>query len=341
MIFKNHGRNEGMALISIIVPVYKVEKYLHRCIDSILSQSFYDFELILINDGSPDECPKICDEYSRTDNRVVVLHQKNQGLSVARNVGLDWVFDNSDSQWITFVDSDDWLQINYLESLLKAVVENDVNVSACHYRKTNGEVKVVEKNFDIKLWKPEEFFVKYNLSAVVAGGKLYKKSCWENLRYPVGKLHEDEFTTYKILFACKEVAVIDAGLYFYFQNENGIMKSPWNIRRLDGLEAFDKQIAFFKSEGYIQAYAYAMKNYFLHACCQIENIEKSNIQNKKTLKRNIIIRLRKKIFENKGLPSYSKKHREWILAKIFPTTMKIIFKIRKFVWRIDECGCDD
>lgn len=330
-----------MALISIVVPVYKVEKYLHRCIDSILNQSFCDFELILINDGSPDECPKICDEYSQTDNRVVVIHQKNKGLSAARNEGIDWAFINSDSQWITFVDSDDWLQINYLELLLKAAIANDVSISACHYRKTNGEENIVKKNFDIKLWKPEDFFVKYNVSAIVAGGKLYKKSCWENLRYPVGKLHEDELTTYKILFACKEIAVIDAGLYFYFQNANGIMNSSWSIRRLDALEAFDKQIDFFKSEGYIQAYTYAMENYFLHACCQIENIEKSNICNKKKMRRDIIVRLRKKLFKNKGLPTYSKKHREWVMAKMFPVTMKIIFKIRKFMWRIDKCGCDD
>lgn len=84
-----------------------------------------------------------------------------------------------------------------------------------------------------------------------------------------------------------------------------------------------------------------MENYFLHACCQIENIEKSNICNKKKMRRDIIVRLRKKLFKNKGLPTYSKKHREWVMAKMFPVTMKIIFKIRKFMWRIDKCGCDD
>ena len=109
-----------MSKISVIVPVYKVEKYIHKCVDSILAQTFSDFELILVDDGSPDNCGKICDEYSEKDDRVVVLHKENGGLSDARNAGLDWVFEHSDSGWITFSDSDDWLRPTYLEALLNA-----------------------------------------------------------------------------------------------------------------------------------------------------------------------------------------------------------------------------
>ena len=98
-----------MALISVVVPVYNVEKYIHQCIDSILSQTFTDLELILVDDGSPDRCPQICDRYAEQDQRIHVIHQKNGGLSAARNAGIDWAFANSDSQWITFVDSDDWV----------------------------------------------------------------------------------------------------------------------------------------------------------------------------------------------------------------------------------------
>ena len=107
-----------MPLISVIVPVYKVEEYLSRCVDSILSQTFEDFELILIDDGSPDNCGKICDEYTKKDNRVHVIHQENGGLSSARNAGIDWAFENSDSEWLTFIDSDDWVHIQYLDLLL-------------------------------------------------------------------------------------------------------------------------------------------------------------------------------------------------------------------------------
>ena len=112
-----------MPTISVIVPVYKVEKYIHRCVDSILSQTFTDFELILVDDGSPDNCGKICDEYAEKDIRIHVIHQENGGLSAARNAGIDWVFANSDSEWITFIDSDDWVHPEYLERLLCLVLD--------------------------------------------------------------------------------------------------------------------------------------------------------------------------------------------------------------------------
>ena len=106
-----------MPKISVIVPVYKVEKYLRRCIDSILNQTFNDFDLILVDDGSPDSCGDICEKYEKTDNRITVIHRENGGLSAARNSGIKWALKNSDSEWITFVDSDDWLHPDYLKIL--------------------------------------------------------------------------------------------------------------------------------------------------------------------------------------------------------------------------------
>ena len=116
---KVSGGNK-MPAISVIVPVYKVEKYIHRCVRSILGQTYADFELILVDDGSPDNCGVICDEYAAKDSRVVVIHQENGGLSAARNAGIDWVFANSDSQWLSFIDSDDWVHPEYLQRLLDA-----------------------------------------------------------------------------------------------------------------------------------------------------------------------------------------------------------------------------
>ena len=118
-----------MPQISVIVPVYKVEDCLNRCVDSILKQSFSDFELILIDDGSPDQCGAICDEYAKKDNRIVVIHQNNGGLSAARNAGIDWAFANSQSEWLTFIDSDDWVHPEYLERLLNAAITQNVSIS--------------------------------------------------------------------------------------------------------------------------------------------------------------------------------------------------------------------
>lgn len=110
-----------MGVISIIVPVYKVEKYLKRCVDSILEQTFRDFELILVDDGSPDQCGRICETYAEKDGRTIALHRENGGLSAARNTGLDWMFANSESSYVTFIDSDDWIHPLYLETLLGAI----------------------------------------------------------------------------------------------------------------------------------------------------------------------------------------------------------------------------
>ena len=122
--------------ISIIVPVYNTEKYLNRCVDSILNQTFTDFELILVDDGSPDNCGKICDEYKEKDRRVRVIHKPNGGLSDARNAGIEWALNNSDSEWISFIDSDDWVHPNYLDFLLRAAEQNNTSVSICGFLRT-------------------------------------------------------------------------------------------------------------------------------------------------------------------------------------------------------------
>ena len=149
-----------MAQISVIVPVYKVEPYLRRCVDSILAQTFTDFELILVDDGSPDNCGAICEEYEKKDSRVHVIHQENEGLSAARNAGIEWVFANSNSEWLNFVDSDDWVHPQMLERLYHAVLEHNVKVSICGYEETDGEIHWTNADTaQVKLWPVEQFYV--------------------------------------------------------------------------------------------------------------------------------------------------------------------------------------
>ena len=235
-----------MPQISVIVPVYKVEKYLKRCVDSILSQTFTDFELILVDDGSPDGCPQICDQYAQQDARVYVIHQQNGGLSAARNAGIDWAFANSNSQWLTFVDSDDWIHPCTLEALLKAAQDNHVDVSICGFQETYGEEVEASSDIQVQLFEPESFYIQQSQNAVYAWGKLYKKKCFTILRYPLGKLHEDAFVIYKILFHCEKVAFIDIPFYAYFQNSGGITRLPWTPARLDEIEARFEQITYFE-----------------------------------------------------------------------------------------------
>jgi len=235
-----------MPHISVIVPVYKVEKFIHRCVDSILLQSFQDFELILVDDGSPDNCGKICDDYAEKDGRIHVIHQNNGGLSAARNAGIDWVFANSSSTWLAFVDSDDWVHPEYLQQLYNAAQQFSCSISACGFFNTTGEPIPEAQDCTVSMASADDYYCEnlHDNATPAACNKLYHRSLFQNLRYPVGKLHEDEFTTYRTLYQAEHVAVIPAKLYAYYRNSESITNSDWNPRRMHDLEAFEGQIQF-------------------------------------------------------------------------------------------------
>ena len=262
-----------MPQISVIVPVYKVEPYLHRCVDSILNQSFTDFELILVDDGSPDGCPAICDEYAAQDSRVHVIHQQNGGLSAARNAGIDWAFANSDSRWLTLIDSDDWVHPMYLQALLSAAESENTAVSICMFQKTEGKDPDVDgSHLSARKWDAESIYAERNIYATIACGKLYRKSCFERIRYPVGKLHEDEFVTYRVLFEAEMAAMIDEPLYAYYVNHSGITKSQWRPQRLDSVEALKAQADFMKRNRYQKAFRFAIRKQAIDLANQITQL---------------------------------------------------------------------
>ena len=311
-----------MPQISVIVPVYKVEPYLHRCVDSILAQTFTDFELILVDDGSPDNCGAICDEYAQKESRVHVIHQANGGLSAARNAGIDWVFANSDSEWISFVDSDDWVHPQMLEQLYRAAIEHDVKVSVCGYEETSGNIRWSNADTaQVTLWPIEQFYVEHNVNATVAWGKLYSRECFADIRYPVGKTHEDEYVTYRILFACEQVAVIDGSMYAYFVNPQGITKSEWTPKRLDGLLAHEEQIDFLKTNHFMDAYALKVQLYIRYLFCQYQNA--STIKDRKA-KNRIRNRIKgciiKTLIRDRSVHPFNEKS-VWIYEQIFPMVM--------------------
>ncbi len=240
-----------MAEISVIVPVYKVEKFLHRCVDSILDQSFRNFELILVDDGSPDSCPEICEAYAARDSRIHVIHQKNGGLSAARNAGIDWVMANSKSHWLAFVDSDDWVHPDYLQLLYSAAKETLCKISVCGFFRTEGQSLPSCNDVTVQCLSADDYYCGklHDGVTAVAWNKLYHRSLFKKLRYPIGKLHEDEFTTYQAVYQAGKVAITSGQLYAYYQNPDGIMRSEWNPRRMHVLEAFEQQIAFARELG--------------------------------------------------------------------------------------------
>jgi glycosyltransferase involved in cell wall biosynthesis len=271
-----------MPTISVIVPVYKVEEYLDRCVESILAQTFTDFELILVDDGSPDNCPAMCDAWEEKDSRIKVIHKENGGLSDARNVG----FADSCGEWITFIDSDDYVHPQMLQALFDAAQKFDVKVSACGFTRTKGEPLEQKQDLTANLWNAEDLYMQRNVNATVAWGKLYHRSVV--LSYPKGKLHEDEFVTYRILFACEQIAVLDDELYGYFCNRKSIVRSDWSVKRLDVLKAFKEQIEYFAKRGNIQLRRWRIREFMKNILGQlnlIADMEKPDTEGIRTLEK--------------------------------------------------------
>ena len=326
-------------LISVIVPVYKVEKYIHRCVDSILAQTFTDFELILVDDGSPDNCGMICDEYALKDNRIHVIHKENGGLSDARNAGIDWAFEHSDSEWLTFIDSDDWVHPRYLDALMRAADRFGTNIAICNYK----EVEVFTDfdslpELDICAVNTEDFFVTRNTVATVAWGKIYKKSYFHKTRYPFGKLNEDEFVTYKLLFQNEQVAFAQNPMYFYFQNTNGIMKSTWNPKKLDALEALDEQFCFFMNSPYQKAFESVVKKYIWFLKENYDHLQDyEGFANKESTVKQIRSNMRKCLRQKCVDKPIEKNERLYAIA--YPHLIKCYYfkkRIKKKIKRVTE-----
>lgn len=242
------GDNENRELVSVIIPVYRVELYLAKCIDSVLGQTYHNLEIILIDDGSPDRCPYICDEYAKRDSRISVIHKENGGLSSARNAGLDI----AKGKYITFVDSDDYIHPQMIERLLNIIIQSGAQIAL-------GKVQCVfpdEKEQIVPYYNDEKYIMYQAQSAIKASyhdmcfttawGKLYERALFKGIQYPIGMLNEDEAVTYRLYWKCNEVAVTMDILYFYFQRDGSIMGSRQQINNIALLDTFTERMLFFK-----------------------------------------------------------------------------------------------
>lgn len=224
-------------LISVIVPIYKVEKYLNRCVDSIINQTFRNLEIILVDDGSPDNCPKICDEYAEKDNRIKVIHKINGGLSDARNAGMDV----ATGKYISYIDSDDYISSDFFETLYNAIISEKSDIVECSVVKFYEDDHFDEFSDDGLI---NNFLKTEAMSALISEkyfhqhvwNKLYKAELVKGIKYAVGKLNEDEFWTYQVFGRTEKVTKINKTMYYYFQRSSSIMGNGYNLRRLDALE---------------------------------------------------------------------------------------------------------
>jgi len=229
-------------LISIIVPVYKVEQYLHTCVGSVLNQTYKNWELILVDDGSPDNCPQICDEYAAKDKRVRVIHKENGGSSTARNAGLDI----ATGDYVSFLDSDDFWHEDFLTILLNMCIKYDADIAQCCFARGNETVfPIIKSNADIKSFDNYSIFLK-GYAKIIVWAKLYHRSIIEGIRMPEGRIYEDDFTTWKFYFRSRRVILTNQSLYYYTDNANSIMAKHMKMPRLDFIEAYEERIEFFK-----------------------------------------------------------------------------------------------
>lgn len=249
-------------MISIIVPIYNVEQYLSKCVDSVLSQSYKDMEIILVDDGSTDNCPSLCDEYAKKDNRITVIHKKNGGLSDARNAGMK----KAHGEWIFFLDSDDWINDKALETLYFFAVEKDCDIVQgnfyyayndhllyrCESREEQSK-HILNRNEAMK-----ELIINQRVKNF-AWGKLYKSSFIKTIDFPVGRFYEDSYWQHLIFHKIDKYGIVDVPIYFYRQREDSISGKPTD-RYNDLIEGYRYRLEFI--EKYYPQYAYLMRSMY-------------------------------------------------------------------------------
>lgn len=322
--------------VSIIVPIYNVEPYLERCIDSILKQTYQNIEIILIDDGSTDSCPAICDKYGKKYEQIQVIHKENAGLSSARNAGLDIMT----GDLVMFVDSDDFIEADMLLELYNALIDCNADISICNLRSVNEAGKEVmlwpddvikdECIDNMRYW--EKVFERHGtLYYVVAWNKLYRKKIWKTIRYPVGKINEDAFVLHDIVKQCNKVACTNYIGYNYVQRDSSIMAYKRKTADFDLFGAWLKRIDYFKSIGRSELIKRQMSQYlenllFLYELCE-----------KKDDKKNYIVYYNKYIDAYKYLRSMGetisvKEQIKRIGAAKNPMLMANVLRIYAFFW---------
>lgn len=252
--------------LSIIVPVYKVESYLRRCVDSILAQTFTDFELILVDDGSPDGCPAICDEYAEKDSRVKVIHKENGGLSDARNAGLDI----AQGEYIGFVDSDDWIHPEMYEVLYDHANRERADIAQIKLLQfLDGteplDISIEGQKTESLIFTNQQLVDEYYTSRYAVNctvcNKLYRKEIFSHIRFPVGCYYEDSAIELRTYEAANKIVVTPIPLYYYRQRQGSIMHTNLNPKWFYGTVIFGGNVRFFRKRGLLSQERIALDEY--------------------------------------------------------------------------------
>lgn len=310
-----------MPLVSVIVPVYNVEKYIHKCVDSILSQSFTDFELYLVDDGSLDNCGKICDEYAKKDSRIIVIHKANGGLSDARNVAIDV----AKGDYLTFIDSDDYVSETHLESLYTALKDTDSDMAVANITSFSDE------KIDEEFYKPAEsrkvLSGKEVFSTIYqpcACAKLYKRKVFDDIRYPVGKLYEDTFIYHDILARVKMLVLTGINSYYYLVRSDSIMHQEYKLAFTDIIDSIELRIKKLEELGLKNLADENREFIYSRVAVAFANLDSTVLENKKRL--NEIMDIYRGEYPKlmKSTNNSKQKIRYWLLYR-FPNLHSALF----------------
>ena len=244
-------------LISIIVPIYNVEKYLEKCVNSIVSQSYKNLEIILVDDGSQDKCPELCDNFAKTDSRIKVIHKSNGGLSSARNVGIKF----ASGDYIALVDSDDYIDSNMYQDMLRLLIENNADLCICNYEYVDDKDCLYPITFSSpiidEILNKEEIYKKLNQPVswyyITSVNKLYKKDVIIGDVFPIGRLHEDEFSIHHIFGRCEKIVCTEKKYYYYVQRTGSIMSQRNILSKIDKADALLDRYLYYYTNSIIGA----------------------------------------------------------------------------------------
>lgn len=313
--------------ISIIVPIYKIERYLRQCIDSILAQTFTDFELLLIDDGSPDGCPAICDEYAKKDSRIRVFHKPNGGLTSARNYGLD----NAKGDWIMHIDGDDWIEPTYIEELYDTAIKNDADIAICGFRFAYEDGSFVIEHPTVWDDNRSTSLNRYIASVwTTAWGSIHKSSLYHNngVRSPKNITYcEDFHLMARICYFADKVVSIDRPLYNYRQQSSSIMHSLNDKTWRDELTSYKEIIDFFRNKGELEKYIKAMSWRTLKATQEM-TLDTSRFEDFKNYNPD-----KKNYIWDCPFIGFKIKMLSWLITHDCTLIASIIIRLRKFIGR--------
>lgn len=291
--------------ISIIVAVYNLESYLPKCIDSILAQTFTNFELILVNDGSLDKSGEICDDYEKRDSRIRVIHKENGGVASSRNAGLEV----AQGKYIGYVDNDDFINKYMFETLYKHAVLHSSDIVVCDFMRIDNEqycnTEELVSDYDVQHFTGmealEQLYTDDYVTLVVPWNKLYKREVLENITYEIGNLYDDETVVHKLLYNSKNITYIHTTFYYYLTRIGSQINSPFTIKRFGKVYALSDRVDYFNKHKLHHLHEKALKHYYEFfiwyyntAATELIGVEKELKALKKTFNRRLLSLLKLK-----------------------------------------------